>query len=576
MHKVTTRRPQPVLLYSDAASIFPDGSGFVLLFPDSSDVASLFPDDLDVDSLFPDNSDVASLFPDDSDAALLFPNDSDVAYPFPDASGIVLLLPDDSDTALLFRQVLAALILGQGLICLGANFGMHSVTLIQVPQDPDRFLTDGQLNWTIAATVLGGMLGCLLAVPAAPLLGARRLLLLAMPVHALGALAAGFGNSFAWVLIGRVVMFVALQVSEGSARGYVSEIVPPRRRAVYATLMNGLLYVGQVTALVLGQFTDWQTLFVVVGCTPPVICLCGVLFFPDSAKWLLAQGRSAKEARRCVLFFHSNEDAVAEVAAIEQSLEDSDDSTSAWRLLGRRETVRPLLLAATQMALFVWSGGQTVLVITAIVLDPADLPLNSYQRALVIPVFALLLSVPSIPLVERFGRLTLLRAAGAVSTVGCAIIAAFYFLDTTEQAQLGWMVMLGAVVAVLPYVCIVGPISFSYANELLPNKTRALGANIVIMSINFSTFVLLKVYPDLQTGIGLGGAFVLHAAFSILQVLFAIFCLPETRGLTLEQIQHLFQDVENVAVLPVYAVEAGEPPAESTGEDGAASVGTIN
>ena len=271
--------------------------------------------------------------------------------------------------------MLAAVILGQGILCLGVNFGMHSVTLIQVPADPDRFLTDGQLNWTIAATVLGGMLGCLLAVPAAPLLGARRLLLLAMPLHALGALAAGLGHSFVWVLLGRVLMFVALQMSEGTARGYVSEIVPPTRRALYTTFMNGLLYLGQVAALVLGQYLDWQTLFVVAGCTPPAICLCGVLFLPDSAKWLLAHGRSAEEARRCILFYHPHEDAAAEVAAIQDSLSGTDDETPAWRLLGRRETLRPLLLASAQMVLFIWTGGQTVVLITAIVLDPADLSL---------------------------------------------------------------------------------------------------------------------------------------------------------------------------------------------------------
>ena len=116
---------------------------------------------------------------------------------------------------------------------------MHSVMLIQVPADADRFLTDEQLNWTIAATMLGGLVGYLVAVPAAPALGARRLLLLAMPLYLLGARAAGLGNSFVWVLSSRLLMFAAIQISQGTARGYVSEIVPPTRRALYTTFMNG-------------------------------------------------------------------------------------------------------------------------------------------------------------------------------------------------------------------------------------------------------------------------------------------------------------------------------------------------
>ena len=423
---------------------------------------------------------------------------------------------------------------------------MHSVMLIQVPADADRGLTDEQLNWTIAATMLGGLVGCLVAVPAAPALGARRLLLLAMPLYLLGALAAGLGNSFVWVLSGRLVMFAAIQISQGTARGYVSEIVPPTRRAFYTTFMNGLLYLGQVTALLTAQYIDWQMLFLIGGCTPPVISICGVLFLPDSAKWLLAHGHSPDEAIRCVLFYHPHEDAAAEVAGIQGSLAVVDDGTPAWRLLGRRETVRPLLLAASQMVLFMWSGGMTVLLITAIVLDPADLPLNSYQRALVIPVFAIVLCAPSMPLIERFGRLPLLRSAGVASTAGCAVIAAFYFLPEAERTSLDWMVMLGAVVLGMTCFVIISPISFNYATELLPNKTRALGTNIVLMVLNLNNFAMLKAYPSLQATVGLGGAFVLHAAVSISQVLFAIFCLPETKGMTLEQIQQIFRPVHSI------------------------------
>ncbi|XP_037094267.1 sugar transporter ERD6-like 7 [Pollicipes pollicipes] len=287
-------------------------------------------------------------------------------------------------------------VVGQQLLALGLNGGMNSVTLIQVPDEPDGFLSADQLNWSIAATALGAVLGSVLSAP---------------------------------------------------------------------------------------------VLFIVVGVVPAALCLFGLVFLPNSAKWLLSRSHSEEEALRSIRFFRGAQvDAAAEVRTIHDSLQDERGDGAAlpvWTLLRQRVTLHPLLLASVQMVLYVWCGGATLVLITAFVLAPVRLPLSEYQRA-TLP--AALVCVPSGIIIERYGRLPVLRLGGALSTVGCAMIAAYFFLAAESQERLGWIVLAGAALAAVAYVGLLGNVAFSYAAELLPNKTRTLASNIVITVLTFACY----------------------------------------------------------------------------------------
>ncbi|XP_037086206.1 probable metabolite transport protein CsbC, partial [Pollicipes pollicipes] len=273
-------------------------------------------------------------------------------------------------------------VVGQQLLALGLNGGMNSVTLIQVPDDPDGFLSADQLNWSIAATALGAVLGSLLGTP---------------------------------------------------------------------------------------------VLFIVVGVVPAALCLFGLLFLPNSAKWLLSRGHSEEEALRSIRFFRG-----AQVDA------------------------------AAEMVLYVWCGGATLMLITAFVLAPVRLPLSEYQRSTLPAALSALVCVPGGIIIERYGRLPVLCLGGALSTVGCAMIAAYFFLAAESQERLGWIVLAGAALALVAHVGLLSNVAFGYATELLPNKTRTLASNIVITVLFVNEFLLTKTYPLIKEGVGLGWGFIIH------------------------------------------------------------------
>ncbi|XP_037071026.1 sugar transporter ERD6-like 7 [Pollicipes pollicipes] len=464
--------------------------------------------------------------------------------------------------------LLATLITGQVLTGMGLNVALHSILVVQVPQDTNRFMADNQLNWAIASCPLGAMAGCMLAMPVAPVLGARRLLMFSQPLYALASLVVALGQSFPLVLLGRLVMFIMLGMSETTVRGYVSEIVPPNRRTLYTAILNTMVFASQAIGLLIAQYVHWTTFHIGAGFLPAGICLAGLYFIHNSPKWLLSHGHSEEEALRAIRFFHGTEaDADSEVRNIQDSLRHMDvDGVSLplWKLILQRETLMPLLLAFGQLVIFIWSGGIGINYITSYILQPVNLPLNDYQSAMLPLAVAAIFSVPTSFVIERFGRLPLLRVSGSLSGLGCATIAVFFYLPEALQQTLGWVVLVGATLTQYSFACIIAPIALTYVNELLPNRTRTFCANILMGMMNTMLFMFVKTFSPLTELIGFGGVFLLHMAVSGLQVVYATFCLPETKGLSLERIQHLFQKVEKVAEAPLHV---GDTEQGNNGKD---------
>ncbi|XP_037094132.1 facilitated trehalose transporter Tret1-like [Pollicipes pollicipes] len=285
--------------------------------------------------------------------------------------------------------------------------------------------------------------------------------------------------------------------------------------------------------------------------SPPVVCLAGLYFIPNSPKWLLSHGHSEEEARRAIHFFHGKEaDADAEIRSTKDSLRETHvDGVSIpmRKLILRRDTLQPLLLVTGQMMVSIWSGGLGINFILPLILQHVKLPLDQYQSAMLPLALSASLCVPTSVVIERFGRLPLLRGSGAISAAGCAAIAAFFFLPEAQQQRSGSVVLVGSVLVHLTFACIVAPISLTYINELLPNRTRIFCANITMGTTYTNLFILLKTFPMLSGAIGLGGVFVVNGVVSLVQVAFATLFLPETKDLSLEQIQQMFQSADNVS-----------------------------
>ena len=77
--------------------------------------------------------------------------------------------------------------------------------------------------------------------------------------------------------------------------------------------------------------------------------------------------------------------------------------------------------------------------------------------------------------------------------------------------------------------------------ELLPVKARSLGIGCLGFIVSLISFGLVKSIPNMFATIGIHGTFLMCACFAIFTMIFSFFFMPETFGLTLEEIEDLYR-----------------------------------
>ena len=116
-----------------------------------------------------------------------------------------------------------------------------------------------------------------------------------------------------------------------------------------------------------------------------------------------------------------------------------------------------------------------------------------------------------------------------------AVVAAF----NQEKALVGAF-------SVIPNlrIAFVGSTIQPAAGELLPSDMRSLGCGLLGVLDNISLFVAVKTVPALVSGLGIHGAFLLYSCCCLANIVICFFVMPETKGLTLEEIEDSYKKRE--------------------------------
>ena len=153
-------------------------------------------------------------------------------------------------------------------------------------------------------------------------------------------------------------------------------------------------------------------------------------------------------------------------------------------------------------------------------------------------------------LIDKLGRKILLYISDALLVISLTSLAGFFYLkglvvdenDPNDPwagtvASLSWLPLVNLMLYVIGFSLGWGPIPWLFMGEALPAKIRGPAASIVTAFNWGCTFVITKAFPGLLAVIGEVGVFSLFAAIMVLGTIFTIFFVPETKGMTLEDIE---------------------------------------
>jgi sugar porter (SP) family MFS transporter len=402
-------------------------------------------------------------------------------------------------------------------------------------------LSDNGLGFTAAIALLGTMAGSLLVGRPADWWGRRRVLWLLAVVFLVSSV--GLTGAWNWpaLLFFRWLGGVAVGAASVACPIYITEIAPAKSRGRLVAVSQLCIVVGvllsyfsnYVVARVIGADNSniWRWMFGVM-ILPSVVFVVAAAMVPESPRWLVKQGRTAEAERVLVgLGRASPESELAEIAA---SLKE--EMSGPHQRLFQRKYLKPLLLACMIAAFNQLDGINTVTYYGPHIfeLTGAD-KTAALRQTVLVGATNLVLTLAALVLIDRIGRKALLLA-GSVTFVLSHALAAWVFATHAQGA----VVLLAMAGIVGSHAYSQGAVVWVCINELLPNAVRASGsafACCLLWILDAAVTWLFPVVAGPKVGLGAAYAFGFFAVMMVVQFFLVLWFLPETKGVSLEELQ---------------------------------------
>jgi SP family arabinose:H+ symporter-like MFS transporter len=273
---------------------------------------------------------------------------------------------------------------------------------------------------------------------------------------------------------------------------------------------------------------EWRWQFGVAA-VPAILFLVLLFGIPPSSRWLVTQSRV--EEARSVLHLMGAEDPENELREIVDSIH-----------LERLETSEPLFSWKYRLPIFLaisigmfnqLSGINAILYYLNDIFAAAGFSkLSSELQSVAIGGTNLAATLLAMTVIDKLGRRSLLLI-GSVGTALCLAGVAGVFFTQSHQSYLLWLL-----VAYVAFFAISqGAVIWVYIGEVFPNRVRSKGQALGSSSHWIMNAAIAYTFPQLAKSSG-AYPFVFFAAMMALQFFVVLFFYPETKGVTLEQMQH--------------------------------------
>lgn len=396
-----------------------------------------------------------------------------------------------------------------------------------------------------SALPLGAMfasiiLGSYIATKLTTRIGRKTAILTAAVLFTVSAIGAALSFDLTTLVIARLLTGIAIGIAGVMTPLYIAEMAPANLRGRLVSCYQLAITIGIMLGYVVNYLfvygINWRWMFA-AGAVPALILLVGMICLPESHRWLVLSNQTDR-ARAVLKRIDPNHNPNDEIKVIEHTIADEGKMVK-WRELFS-PTVRPALIVA--MGLFILqqiSGINVVIYFAPSIFASVGMDSTSTQILATVGVglVNMLTTVLAMWLVEKVGRRKLLYIGFAGAAATLIIISMGTQL---QMANLG-MITFFAVLAYIAFFAIaIGPIPHLMMAEIFPIHVRNTGMGMASICNWGFNFLVVFTYPLFIKGLGISTTFWLYAVACIAGLLFTRFYVPETRGVSLEDItEHL-------------------------------------
>lgn len=436
----------------------------------------------------------------------------------------------------------------------GANLFYPKAFGINTRSDADYI--EGLING--APYLCCGVIACWMSDFCNRKLGRKWVIFWTCVISALTCIWLALVNNWWHLFIARFFLGFGIGIKSATVPAYAAECAPPRIRGSLVMLWQfftavGIMF-GYVASLAFYSISphgihyglNWR-LMLGLACIPAIIVCAQVPFVPESPRWLMGKNRHREAfeslaslrrhelmaARDCFYQYVllQEEELYTGLSTFQRACQmftvrrNRNGALGAWIVMFMQQFCGINVIAYYSSSIFVQSGFTEIQALLA-----------SWGFGMINFTFA----IPAFFTIDKFGRRFLLLTTFPLMAIFLLIAGCGLLIDESNMQGRLAMVIVGIYLFSCVYSAGEGPVPFTYSAEAFPLYIRDLGMSFATATCWFFNFILAFTWPRLRTAFTPTGAFGWYAAWNVVGFFLVLMFLPETKDLTLEELDQVF------------------------------------
>jgi len=424
----------------------------------------------------------------------------------------------------------------------GFLFGFDTAVISGAEEAIQQYwnLTAFEHGFTISVALIGTILGALTGSIPSDKYGRKKTLILIAITYLIASIGSAISTNWYLFIFFRFLGGVGVGASSVTAPVYISEISPAayRGRLVMMFQFNVVLgiLISYLSNYLIGQLmgghdASWR-LMLGIQAIPSLLFFIMLRFVPETPRWLVLKRNKIDEARN-ILKVINPEMYEADLQNIIANNHEEQKMDAAGTLFTKNNRL-PIFMAICFAVFNQVSGINAIIYYAPRIFEMAGLGRQSSLLSTAgIGFVNFLFTMLAINFIDKIGRRTLMLigSIGLIATLGL-VSRTFY---TEDFSGFGITIYLMMYIAFFAFSQ--GAVIWVFISEIFPNNVRAKGQTLGSFTHWVMAAIITFLFPILAEKLGGGNTFLFFSVMMVLQLLFVLKIMPETKGKSLEQIE---------------------------------------
>lgn len=434
---------------------------------------------------------------------------------------------------------------GIGGLLFGYDTGVISGALLYIKDDFPAVKESSFLQETIVSmAILGAIIGASFGGWVNDAYGRKKSTLLSDVIFAFGSFVMCAALNPYVLIVGRLLVGLGVGIASVTAPVYIAEASPSEIRGGLVSTNVLMITTGQfISYLVNLAFTEvpgtWRWMLGAAA-LPAIIQFFLMLLLPESPRWLFRNNQKDKAIEilsKIYAFPRLNEE--IDILSSSSNLDVMLNAKPSYLDIFKNKELRLAFCAGAGLQAFQqFTGINTVMYYSPTIVQMAGFSSNQLALLLSLIVAAMnaIGTIVGIFLIDRCGR----RILALTSLFG--VLCSLLLLASAFSFHYGWSAVVGLGLYIMFFSPGMGPVPWAVNSEIYPERYRGICGGMSATVNWVSNLIVAQTFLSIVNLVGTAATFYIFAGISVLAFLFVAVVVPETKGLSFEEVDKLWRD----------------------------------